>query len=100
MIILAQTSTEVTTAVLFYLFAAMSAGAAVAMVLSRNIVRTAVALLFTLLGVGGLYFLLDAEFLAAVQLVALGVANHEETRQALLAASTPAEFFDRLRSEH
>ena len=39
------------------------------MVISRNIVRTAVALLFTLLGVGGLYFLLNAEFLAAVQLV-------------------------------
>src|SRR2546429_7785677 len=38
-------------------------------VISRNIVRMAVALLFTLLGVGGLYFLLDAEFLAAVQLV-------------------------------
>ena len=66
---LAQTSTELTTAVLFYLFAGMSAGAAVALVLSRNIVRTAVALLFALLGVAGLYFLLDAEFLAAVQLV-------------------------------
>src|SRR2546429_5979757 len=38
-------------------------------VISRNIVRMAVALLFTLLGVGGLYFLLNAEFLAAVQLV-------------------------------
>ncbi len=68
-VILAQTSTELTTAVLFYLFASMSAAAAVWMVLSRNIVRTAVALLFTLLGVAGLYFLLDAEFLAAVQLV-------------------------------
>jgi NADH:ubiquinone oxidoreductase subunit 6 (subunit J) len=54
---------------LFYVFAAVTAGSAVAMVLSRNIVRTAVSLLFTLLGVGGLYFLLDAEFLAAVQLV-------------------------------
>ena len=36
---------------------------------SRNIVRTAVCLLFTLVGVSGLYFLLNAEFLAAVQLV-------------------------------
>ena len=35
----------------------------------RNIVRTAVCLLFTLMGVAGLYFLLNAEFLAAVQLV-------------------------------
>ena len=39
------------------------------MVISRNIVRTAVCLLFTLTGVAGLYFLLNAEFLAAVQLV-------------------------------
>jgi NADH-quinone oxidoreductase subunit J len=57
------------TAVLFYLFAAMAGGAALAVVISRNIVRTAVALLFTLTGVAGLYFLLSAEFLAAVQLV-------------------------------
>jgi len=55
--------------VLFYLFALMSAASALGVVLSRNIVRTAVALLFTLVGVGGLYFLLSAEFLAAVQLV-------------------------------
>ena len=66
---LAQSSSDISVTVLFYIFALMSAGSAVAMVLSRNIVRTAVALLFTLLGVGGLYFLLDAEFLAAVQLV-------------------------------
>lgn len=56
-------------AAMFYLFALMSGLSAVALVLSRNIVRTAVWLLFTLLGVGGLYFLLHAEFLAAVQLV-------------------------------
>jgi NADH-quinone oxidoreductase subunit J len=54
---------------LFYIFALMSVLAAIAVVMSRNIVRTAVALLFTLIGVGGLYFLLHAEFLAAVQLV-------------------------------
>jgi NADH-quinone oxidoreductase subunit J len=56
-------------AALFYIFAAMSAISAIVVVASRNIVRTAVALLFTLIGVGGLYFLLNAEFLAAVQLV-------------------------------
>jgi NADH-quinone oxidoreductase subunit J len=67
--VLAQSSSDLSVTVLFYVFALMSAGSAVAMVISRNIVRTAVALLFTLLGVGGLYFLLDAEFLAAVQLV-------------------------------
>jgi len=58
-----------TAAVLFYIFALMSAVSAIGVVISRNIVRTAVFLLFTLLGVGGLYFLLSAEFLAAVQLV-------------------------------
>src|SRR5687768_18313203 len=58
-----------TAAVLFYIFALMSTVSAIGVVISRNIVRTAVFLLFTLLGVGGLYFLLSAEFLAAVQLV-------------------------------
>ena len=40
-------------AVLFYLFAAMAAGSAIGVVISRNIVRTAVCLLFTLIGRGG-----------------------------------------------
>src|SRR5215217_7869675 len=66
---LADISPAVAETVMFYLFAAMAAGAALTLVLSRNIVRTAVCLLFTLMGVAGLYFLLHAEFLAAVQLV-------------------------------
>src|SRR3982751_7123385 len=61
--------TNALTATLFYAFALMSALSAIGVVLSRNIVRTAVCLLFTLIGVAGLYFLLSAEFLAAVQLV-------------------------------
>src|ERR1700750_100611 len=56
-------------AILFYIFAIMAGASAIGVVISRNIVRTAVALLFTLTGVAGLYFLLSAEFLAAVQLV-------------------------------
>lgn len=56
-------------AVLFYIFAALSAVGALGVVISRNIVRTAVFLLFALLGAAGLYLLLDAEFLSAVQLV-------------------------------
>lgn len=56
-------------AALFYLFGGMAALSAVGLVVSRNIVRSAVCLLFTLAGVAGLYFLLNAEFLAAVQLV-------------------------------
>src|SRR5580704_13972612 len=58
-----------TGAILFHIFALMTAGSALGVVNSRNIVRTAVFLLFTLTGVAGLYFLLNAEFLAAVQLV-------------------------------
>jgi len=54
---------------LFYLFGGIAGLSAVLLVLSRNIVRMAVCLLFTLAGVAGLYFLLSAEFLAAVQLV-------------------------------
>jgi NADH-quinone oxidoreductase subunit J len=55
--------------ILFYLFAGITCAAAVGVVANRNIVRSAVCLLFTLAGVAGLYFLLNAEFLAAVQLV-------------------------------
>jgi NADH-quinone oxidoreductase subunit J len=54
---------------LFYGFAALTAGGAIGVVASRNIVRAAVCLLAALVGVAGVYFLLDAEFLAAVQLV-------------------------------
>ena len=62
-------SNQTLAAALFYLFAAMAGLSAVGLVVSRNIVRSAVCLLFTLTGVAGLYFLLGAEFLAAVQLV-------------------------------
>jgi NADH-quinone oxidoreductase subunit J len=55
--------------VLFYVLAALTVVGAVGVVVSRDIVRAAVQLLFALLGVAGLYFLLSAEFLAAVQLV-------------------------------
>ncbi len=55
--------------VLFYVFAAMTVGAGFSVALARNIVRAAVGLLFALVGMSGLYFLLHAEYLAAVQLV-------------------------------
>src|SRR6476620_6538003 len=55
--------------VLFIVIAAATAGAALAVVLSRNIVRMAVWLLFTLIGVSLTYFLLGAEFLGAAQLI-------------------------------
>src|SRR5215218_316742 len=47
----------------------MTGGSALGVVISRNVVRMAVSLLFTLAAVAGLYFLLHAEFLAAVQIV-------------------------------
>lgn len=54
---------------LFTMIAAMIAVSALAVVLSRNIVRCAVWLLFTLAGTSLLYFLIGAEFLGAAQLI-------------------------------
>ena len=65
----AQPTDSVAGAVLFYAFALMCAGAALTVAFSKNIVRMAVALMFALVAIAGLYFLLNAEFLAAVQLV-------------------------------
>ena len=67
--LIAAIPSEVTEAALFYLFATLTAAASLAVVISRNIVRMSVALLFALSGVAGIFFLLQAEFLAAVQLV-------------------------------
>jgi NADH-quinone oxidoreductase subunit J len=55
-----------------FLFAAVAAATAVSalgVVLTRNIVRAAIWLLFTLIGVSLTYFLLGAEFLGAAQLI-------------------------------
>ncbi|MCX5662573.1 MAG: NADH-quinone oxidoreductase subunit J [Planctomycetota bacterium] len=54
---------------LFYVFAALTVGSAWAIVLSQNIIRMAVYLLTTLAGVAAIYFMLNAEFLAAIQLI-------------------------------
>jgi NADH:ubiquinone oxidoreductase subunit 6 (subunit J) len=56
-------------AVVFYLFAAVAVVSAVGIVLTRNIVRAAIWLLGTLGGVAGLYFLMAANFLGAIQLI-------------------------------
>ena len=55
--------------ILFFVIAVATALSALAVVVSRNIVRAAVWLLFTLIGVSLNYFLLGAEFLGAVQLM-------------------------------
>lgn len=54
---------------LFYLFAGAAVAGALGVVFSQQIVRMAVFLLFTLGGVAFLYFFLEAEFLAAIQLI-------------------------------
>jgi NADH-quinone oxidoreductase subunit J len=54
---------------IFYLVAAFTVWAAAVVVLGRNIVRAAVALIFSFCGMAALYVLLDAEFLAAVQVL-------------------------------
>lgn len=56
-------------AVLFYAIALLTTLSAWAIVLSQNIVRMSVYLLLTLVGAAGLYLLMRAEFLAAIQLV-------------------------------
>ncbi len=57
------------TAILFYVFAITTVVSAAVMVFSRNIVHSAFALMFTLIGVAALYVLLYADFVAATQLL-------------------------------
>jgi len=54
---------------IFYFLAAFTLWAGAVVVLGRNIVRAAVALIFCFCGIAGLFLLLDAEFLAAVQVL-------------------------------
>jgi NADH-quinone oxidoreductase subunit J len=56
-------------AVIFFVFAAITVGAAAVVVLARSLIYSAFALLFTFFGVAGLYVLLGADFLAATQLL-------------------------------
>ena len=57
------------TTALFFLFAGFVLAASLMVVLGRNLVHSAIALIFTFFGVAALYVLLDAEFLAAVQVL-------------------------------
>ena len=58
-----------TDAVLFAVIAGAICVSALMVVVTRDIVRSAVWLLFTLIGVSTLYFLLGAEFVGATQLI-------------------------------
>ena len=55
--------------IIFYLLAAMTIGCGVMAVATRQIFRAAISLLFSLVGIAGLYFWMDYEFIAAVQIV-------------------------------
>src|SRR5438094_947144 len=56
-------------AALFWVIAGLTGASAVMVVVTQNIVRAAVWLLFTLVGACGVYFLLGADFVAATQLI-------------------------------
>ncbi len=55
--------------VIFYLIAAVTIGSAAIVAFSRNIIYSAFSLLGTFAGVAGLYILLGADFVAAVQVL-------------------------------
>jgi NADH-quinone oxidoreductase subunit J len=52
--------------ILFYIFAALTAGSALAVVLNKNTIASALSLLVSLVGVAALFVLLDAFLLAAL----------------------------------
>ncbi len=54
--------------VIFYILAIIIISTAIASVTNKKILRSVVYLLFTLLGIAGIYFMLDYAFLGAVQM--------------------------------
>jgi len=55
--------------IIFYAFAAFTLASAAMMVVSKNVIHSAVGLLFSFFGVAGIYVLLAADFLAVVQIL-------------------------------
>ena len=55
--------------IVFYLLGLMTIISAIGSVTSRQIFRSAIYLLFALVGIAGLYFWMDQTFIAAVQIV-------------------------------
>jgi NADH-quinone oxidoreductase subunit J len=55
--------------IIFYILAFITLGGAILAVTSPKIFRSAIYLLFSLIGIAGLYFWLNYEFIAAVQVV-------------------------------
>ena len=56
-------------AIVFYILSAFILGAGLLAVTTRKIFRAAVFLLFSLVGIAGLYFWMEVEFIAAVQII-------------------------------
>ncbi|HJS53871.1 MAG TPA: NADH-quinone oxidoreductase subunit J [Chitinophagaceae bacterium] len=55
--------------IIFYILSAFILGTAILSVTTTRIFRSAIWLLFSLIGIAGLYFWLEVEFIAAVQIV-------------------------------
>jgi NADH-quinone oxidoreductase subunit J len=55
--------------IIFYMLAALILGSGFLSVITRQIFRAAIFLLFSLIGVAGMYFWMEYEFIAAVQIV-------------------------------
>lgn len=55
--------------IVFYLVAAMILGGGIIAVTTPKIFRAAIALLFSLVGIAALYFWMDVQFIAAVQVI-------------------------------
>jgi len=58
-----------TQSVVFFILAAIILGSALAMVLSKNLVHSAIFMVITFLGVAGIYLMLSADFLAVMQIL-------------------------------
>ncbi len=58
-----------TSAIIFYLISAFILGMGILAVTTRKIFRSAIWLLFSLVGIAALYFWMQVEFIAAVQIV-------------------------------
>jgi NADH-quinone oxidoreductase subunit J len=57
------------TAIIFYIISALILSTALLAVTTRKIFRSAIWLLFSLIGIAGLYFWMQVEFIAAVQII-------------------------------
>ncbi|MBN1446830.1 MAG: NADH-quinone oxidoreductase subunit J [Bacteroidetes bacterium] len=55
--------------ILFYVFAALTVVSAFVVVFARSLIYSAFSLLFTFMGVAGLYVLLSADFIAVAQIM-------------------------------